>query len=111
MLKLEMKFNEGLMLEDGKYEPAAVYGALDRTFSKYGMRRQALSDGTVCYLGSGRAGDYGVFGRLITSLKDKPWFMPYLVKWLWYNSDDGDSDGDFSVEDVLYHYSKRESVA
>ena len=95
MLKLEMKFNEQLMRSDGRFEPAAVYAALSKAFFKHGFSRQFLPDGTICYFGSGRAGDYGAFGRLITTLKDKPWFMPYLVNWLWYNSDDGDSEGDF----------------
>ena len=44
-------------------------------------------------------------------MKDKEWFMAYLVKWLWYNSDDGENETDFIVEDVLYHYAHRESAA
>ena len=52
-----------------------------------------------------------LIGRLITTLKDKEWFMAYLVKWLWYNSDDGENETDFIVEDVLYHYAHRESAA
>ena len=29
----------------------------------------------------------------------------------WYNSDDGENETDFIVEDVLYHYAHRESAA
>ena len=99
MLKLEIKLDEQKVQAEGKYSPAAIYDALDRTFSKYRFRREVL------------ARDYGTFGRLITSLKDKDWFVPYLVKWLWYNSDDGENEEDFTVEDVLYHYTHRESAA
>ena len=63
------------------------------------------------YCGTGMARDYGTFGRIITTLKDKEWFMNYLVKWLWYNSDDGENETDFTVEDELYHYTHRESAA
>ncbi len=54
-----------------------------RAFAKYHFPKQTLPDGTVCYCGTGMARDYGTFGRIITTLKDKEWFMAYLVKWLW----------------------------
>lgn len=69
------------------------------------------SRGHGLLLQDGWARDYGTFGRIITTLKDKEWFMAYLVKWLWYNSDDGENETDFTVEDVLYHYTHRESAA
>lgn len=111
MLKLEIKFNEAKMQADHKYAPEAIYAALDKAFDKYHFRKETLTDGTICYLGNGMPRDYGAFGRLITTLKDKEWFMTYLVKWLWYNSDDGENESDFAVEDVLYHYARRESAA
>lgn len=111
MLKLEIKFNDAQMQADHKYAPESIYAALDKSFDKYHFRRETLSDGTICYYGNGMARDYGTFGRLITTLKDKEWFMAYLIKWLWYNSDDGENEADFTVEDVLYHYAHRESAA
>ena len=86
MLKLEIKLDDRKIQADHKYSSAAIYGALDKTFSKYHFRREDLADGTLCYYGNGQARDYGTFGRLITTLKDKDWFVPYLVKWLWYNN-------------------------
>lgn len=111
MLKLEIKLDDRKIQADHKYSSAAIYGALDKAFSKYHFRREDLADGTLCYYGNGQARDYGTFGHLITTLKDKDWFVPYLVKWLWYNSDDGENEEDFTVEDVLYHYTHRESAA
>ena len=87
MLKLEIKFDDTRMREDRKYAPEAIYAAVDKAFAKYHFPKETLSDGTVCYCGTGMARDYGTFGRIITTLKDKEWFMDYLVKWLWYNSD------------------------
>lgn len=85
--------------------------ALDKAFNKHQFRKEVLPDGTICYYGNDRPQDYGAFGCLITALKDKKWFMPYLDKWLWYNSDDSNDESDYAVEDVLYHYTNRESVA
>lgn len=111
MLKLEMKFDDMRIAADHKFKPEAVHSTLDKTFAKYQFRKEELPDGTICYYGNGMARDYGIFGRLITTLKDKEWFMAYLVKWLWYNSDDSDNESDFIIEDVLYHYTNRESAA
>ena len=107
MLKLEIKLNGAQIRQDGTYSPESIRAALDNAFGKYQFRREDLPDGTICYYGNGRPQDYGAFGRLITSLKDKAWFVPYLDKWLWYNSDDGADENDFTVEDVLYHYTKK----
>ena len=30
--------------------------------------------------------------------------MDYVTKWVWYNSDDGENENDYTIEDVLYHY-------
>ena len=48
---------------------------------------------------------------LITALKREMWFMNYVEKWIWYNSDDGESEDDFAVEDVLLFYTNRASAA
>ena len=110
MLKLEYRLNNGQIMKEAKYQPESIIGAVDKAFSKYDFRKETFKDGTICYYDNGLPSDYGVFGRLITTLKSKDWFLPYLDKWLWYNSDDGDNENDFTIEDVLYHYTKKESV-
>ena len=111
MLKLEIKLNERLVEQEAKYPLQSIYQTLDKMFGKYNLSKSILVDGTVCYRGSGNNQDYGAFGLLITTLKDKEWFVPYLEKWLWYNSDDGIDENDYTIEDVLYFYTKKESVA
>ena len=49
MLKLEIKFNDAQMRAEHKYAPESIYAALDKSFTKYGFRRETLSDGTICY--------------------------------------------------------------
>ena len=88
-----------------------MYAAIDKVFSKHSFGKIMFEDGTIAYTGNGNPADYGIFGMIITWLKDKSWFVNNLDKWLWYNSDDGVDDNDFTVEDILFHYTKRASVA
>lgn len=98
------------IIADQKYNLENIYQTLERAFSRYHLYQEKKSDGTLVFLGKGNAKDYGAFGCLITSLREKVWFMEYVIRWIWYNSDDGQDENDFAVEDVLYHYTKKESV-
>lgn len=111
MLKLEIKLNEDKINSEKKYHTAQIYQRLEQAFGRYQLHKEIEPDGTIVFLGSGNPKDYGAFGCIITSLKEKAWFMDYVIKWIWYNSDDGENENDFVVEDVLYHYTKRVSVA
>lgn len=111
MLKLEIKMDEAKIDAVGKYTPESIYEALDEGFAYFGLVKSTYEDGTICYSGTGDRGDFGAFGSMITGLCRESWFMDYVTKWLWYNSDDGRDEDDFSIEDVLYYYTKRESVA
>ena len=111
MLKLEIKMDEDKILADQKYRVESIYQALEQAFARYRLGKTKESDGTLCFVGNGNPKDYGAFGCIITSLKEKAWFMDYVTKWIWYNSDDGETEDDFTVEDVLYHYTKKLSVA
>lgn len=111
MLKLEIKMDDNKINQEHRYSTDSIYRALTQTFDRYHLRKEEQPDGTVVFYGSGHPKDYGSFGYIITSLKEKSWFMDYVTKWIWYNSDDGENEEDFTVEDVLYHYTKRESVA
>lgn len=111
MLKLEIKMDENKILDEQKYKVESIYRTLEQAFSRYKLKSMQEPDGTLWFMGNGNPKDYGAFGCIITSLKDKAWFMDYVTKWVWYNSDDGENEDDFAVEDVLYHYTKKLSVA
>lgn len=111
MLKLEIRLDEEKIREQGKYTPDSLYQTLIQAFTKQQLDYTTASDGTVSFVGRGRARDYGCFGKMITTLKQQVWFMEYVVKWIWYNSDDGENENDFAVEDVLKHYTNRSSAA
>lgn len=111
MLKLEIKLDDGKINKDKKYQIDSVYKTMEQYFTRFGLRTEYMNDGTVFFYGNGKRQDYGAFGSGITSLREQDWFMEYVVRWIWYNSNDGEDENDFSVEDVLYHYTRKESVA
>ena len=111
MLKLEIKMDESKIEADRKYQAERIYQALESAFSRYSLNKIVQPDGTLCFVGNGDPKDYGAFGSIITSLKEKVWFMDYVTRWIWYNSDDGANEEDFVAEDVLYHYTKKMSAA
>lgn len=111
MLKLEIRLDENKVLEEGKYDPEALNQRLVRAFEREHLDHTSKSDGTLVFVGRGRANDYGCFGKLITALKRQIWFMEYVEKWIWYNSDGGEDENDFAVEDVLLFYTNRASAA
>lgn len=111
MLKLEIKLDEGKICEAGKYAPESLRQTLIQAFTKQQLDYFVEPDGTLFFVGRGQARDYGCFGKMITTLKNQQWFMEYVIKWVWYNSDDGENENDFAVEDVLKHYTNRISAA
>lgn len=111
MLKLEIKLDEEKIRREGKYTVESIYRAVDKPFQDFHLLKVVETDGIRIYHGTGSREDYGAFGAIITTYCEKSWFMDYVTKWIWYNSDRGRDEEDFSVEDVLYFYTKKESMA
>lgn len=111
MLKLEIKMNEDKIQKEQKYTVESIYQALEKTFEKQHLQKRIGEDGVLWFFGTGDPRDYGAFGAIITALKEKAWFMDYVTRWIWYNSDDGENEEDYAVEDILYHYTRRLSIA
>lgn len=110
MLKLEIRLNAEQISEGGKHTPEVLYGMLIRAFQKDQIDYSEKPDETVLFVGRGCTKDYACFGKLITALRNQSWFMEYVERWIWYNSDDGEDENDFVVEDVLLHYTNRTSI-
>lgn len=110
MLKLEIRLNENKIRKEGKYAPDHLNQTLIQAFGREHLDHRLEPDGTLVFAGRGRAGDYGCFGKLITALRRQIWFMEYVERWVWYNSDDGEDENDFAVEDVLMHYTNHVSA-
>ena len=81
MLKLEIKLDEFKIQSKHKYDADSIYQALEKSFLKHDIPMTQEIDGTLVFCGKGRPSDYGA------------------------------DEEDYSVEDVLYFYTKRDSVA
>lgn len=110
MIKMEIKLNEEKILDEGKLTVAEFIEKIDKLFSRYMMKKIILEDGTLSYNGTGCEHDFSHFGLNVLYLKKQKWFMENVTKWLWFNSDDGRTEEDFNVEDILYHYASVRSV-
>lgn len=109
MLKLEIRLVDERIIKDGKFTVKGIRKSLDESFFQYNLRKEMLEDGTICYMGNNHPHDYAHFGGLITDLKTKEWFLPYVDKWIWYNSNGQLDENCYRVEDILYHYTKQRS--
>lgn len=92
MFKMEITLDEQKILQEGKYDPAEISRCIDSLFQSLHIEKQ----GEGVFFG----GDYAGHGSAILCLKKQPWFMPYVDKWLWYNSKGSNRVEDFVVEDV-----------
>ena len=73
MLKLEIKMDEEKIRAEKKYSVESIYQALQQAFSKYKFNQMQDADGTMSFTGNGNPKDYGAFGNIITSLREKTW--------------------------------------
>lgn len=108
MLKLSIQINEEKVLREKVYSLRDIHTLLDNTFLKHGLRKGSIEDKALIYLDNGSPNDYANFWKIIWSLAKKEWFMANVEHWLWYNSDDGDNEDDFSVEDILDYCHKKQ---
>ena len=99
MLKLKIIMDDEKIAHDGKYEASAVMSAIDTAFKHNGLLKSEYEENM--YVGIGQPDDYAKFWRIIWSLAEKPWFMENVKEWLWFNSDDGKDENDFSIEDIM----------
>ena len=107
MIRIEIKLDNEKIRDEGFYTSDAIFNAVDEVFAKYCLSKSIEQDGSITYSGTGAATDFGAFASVILFLKDREWFIPYVERWLWYNSADGSSEGDFVVEDILAHYMRK----
>ena len=111
MLKLELRMDKERIVEVGEYDPDKIMERIDNAFLRFGFRKEIFEDGTICFLGNRQRDDFAHFASLILALKKTAWFMDYVDKWLWYNSDGQYDEECYNIEDVLYHYTKKRSMA
>lgn len=80
-----------------------IENKLDEIFFREELNKAKIED-TVFYYGNNLSTDYGVFSAILIYLKNKDWFISNIDSWIWFNSDDGVTEEDYNIEDILEHY-------
>ena len=106
MIKMIIKMDDEKIRNSEKYELERIYSALDKVFEKEGISRKETVSG-IEFSGQGNSTDIAYFGMIMLGLKDQPWFMDNVAKWLYCNSDDSGDPDDYIVEDLLVHYGRK----
>ena len=102
MIKVEIELDEKKIMQDNKYLPESIMNTLDDVFAKKNQPILEADSFRRVHRDSGNPEkDFAVLGNLILNLAEKDWFLPYAKKILWYNSEDGNNENDFNVEDFL----------
>lgn len=107
MLKVEINMDESKIAKERRYLISDIYTLLDRAFLRSNLKKQSAENGVLVYVGSGSEQDYAAFWKIIWGLSEQSWFIENVKKWLWYNSDEGENENDFSVEDILDYCRKK----
>lgn len=110
MLKMIIRMDDDKINIEKKYRLDGIYSVIDDTFAKMGFPRVEDSSGDLIYCDNGLAQDYSRFGKVVNMLKKQTWFMENVVVWRFCDSDDSDSPNDFNEEDLLKHYTKKQTM-
>ena len=110
MLKMIIRMNDDKIRAEKQYDLEGIHRAIDRVFGSAGLPRMEDASGAMVYRDCGRERDFGLFGRVVNTLKRQAWFMDNVAVWRLCNSDDADRPDDFDEEDLLRHYRRRPAV-
>lgn len=80
-----------------------IENKLDEIFFREELNKATIED-NVFYYGNNLSSDYGVFSSILIYLKNKDWFLSNIDSWVWFNSNDGVTEEDYNIEDILEHY-------
>ena len=105
MYKMEFKFNEQKIIEDGEYELSEFYRVIREAYKNHTLSEIKTTDGSLWFKDNGGEQDYGAMWGISLSLSDEEWFVKYIEKMYWY--DDDDEPGVLESEDVLETYRRR----
>lgn len=105
MLKFEITMNETNILQKNEYKPQELYDYIIESFTEKGIEYVKGSEpAAMIFKDRGTEQDYAKLWATMWDLTQTTWFIKYADKILWYNSDDGENEDDFSIEDFLQYY-------
>lgn len=104
MFKMEISLNSNKIIQEG-LNPAYINEQIDDLMQSLDIKK--AGDGV--FVGTGSPHDFAHFGVAITSLGEEEWLLPYMDKWLWFNSKGSPREDDYVIEDVADYYRKIQS--
>lgn len=110
MIKMEVRMDDEKILRERKYRLEAVHEAVDKAFGQWDFKGEKTSSGSVIYKDNGNERDFGRFGSIVNALKKQEWFMKNVATWILYDNDGSDSPDDFSTEDLIAHYARKNAA-
>lgn len=104
MLKMIIRMDDDKIKIEKRYHLKGIYNTLDSIFIKKGLPRVEDVSGALVYRDGGRAKDDICFGRIVSTLKKRKWFMENVSVWLLCAGGDSSDPADFSEKDLLKYY-------
>jgi len=87
---------------DSKYRIGTLKKFIDERFDEKGLRKIPDEEGKLIYRDNGNSRiAYADMWSIIFKLARTQWFEQYVKDWNWFNSDSGDDENDFSVENLM----------
>lgn len=102
MIKVEIELDEQKINQENKYVPESIMNTLDDVFASKNQPILEADKFRRVYRDSGNPEkDFAILGGLVMELYLQEWFSPYVKKIMWYNSENGENEDDFLVENFL----------
>ncbi len=104
MLKVKYTLDLRKLEREGKYPVADVVYSAEQKFARYGL--QKVTEGEFVNV-PGNEDHYAQMWDTILGLVKQDWFAPYVTEFLWMNSDSGENENDFVVNDLVAFFTEK----
>lgn len=105
MLKVKYTLDLLRIEREGKYPVSDVVYSAEQKFVRYGL--QKVGEGEFVNV----PGNENHFAQMLGTAFDlakQDWFAPYVTEFLWMNSDEGEHENDFVVEDLIAFFKEKQ---
>ena len=94
MYKMEFKFNEQKIIEDGEYELSEFYRVIREAYKNHTLSEIKTTDGCLWFRDNGGEKDLGALFAVVFALAKEEWFAKYIERLWYYDTDDEDENTD-----------------
>lgn len=105
MLKVKYTLDLLKIQQDDKYLVSDVVYSAEQKFARYGL--QKVGEGEFVNV-PGNEEHYAQMWDTIFGLAKQEWFAPYVTEFLWMNSDEGEHENDFAIDDLISFFKEKQ---